>query len=225
MEMMLNIFFSPAKVFEKIKEKPEWLIPMIIVLVVILLSTVITVFLTKDTALAQQEDAMRERGMSDEQIEQAKIFIGGPIAAVLGGVFAVIITVVILLVFSLLINVLIPIFGGASSFKTVFSVVSHAALVRIPSMIVRIILILLTKSLYVSASLALLAPGLGKSSFAYRILAGFDGFVIWEMALVALGISVTNNLSKKNAFILILLIFLVSIFIGAAIGGLGGRPS
>ncbi len=223
--MMLNIFFSPAKVFEKIKEKPEWLIPMIIVLAVILLSTVITVFLTKDTALAQQEDAMRERGMSDEQIEQAKQFIGGPIAAVLGGVFAVIFTVVILLVFSLLINVLIPIFGGASSFKTVFSVVSHAALVRIPSMIVRIILILLTKSLYVSASLALLVPGMDKGSFAYRILAGFDGFVIWEMALVALGISVTNNLSKKNAFILILLIFLVSIFIGAAIGGLGGRPS
>lgn len=223
--MMLNIFFSPAKVFEKIKEKPGWIKPLIVVLVVIILSAAITVFLTKDTALAQQEEAMRERGMSDEQIEQAKQFIGGPIAAVLGGVFAVIFTVAILLVFSLLINVLIPIFGGASSFKTVFSVVSHAALVRVPSVIVRIILILLTKSLYVSASLALLVPGMDKGSFAYRILTGFDGFVIWEMALVALGISVTNNLSKKNAFIIVFLILLVSIFIGAAIGGLGGRPA
>jgi len=208
-----------------LKEKPKWIKPLIIVLVVIVLSAVITVFLTKDTALTQQEEAMRERGMSDEQIEQAKQFIGGPIAAVLGGVFAVIITVVILLIFSLLINVLIPVFGGMSSFKTVFSVVSHAALVRIPSTIIRIILILLTKSLYVSASLALIVPGMDKGSFAYRVLAGFDGFVIWEMALVALGISITNNLSKKNAFILIFLILLVSIFIGAALGGLGGRPA
>jgi hypothetical protein len=222
---LLNIFFSPTKVFEQLKEKREWIRPLVVVLVLIALSAVITFYVTRDTALARQEEIMRERGMSEEQIEQAKQFTSGPIAAVLGGVSAIIITVMILLIFSLLVNVLIPVFGGASSFKAVFSVICHAALVRIPSTIIRMILIAVTGSLYVSASLALLVPGMDKMSFAYRVLAGFDGFVIWELALVALGISITNNISKKNAFILVFLILLVSIFIGAALGGLGSRPA
>jgi uncharacterized membrane protein YkgB len=72
----------------------------------------------------------------------------------------------------------------------------------------------------VTTSLALLAPNLAKNSFGYQLLAGFDFFIIWEMILVAMGISITNNITRKNAYILIGVIWVISIFIQAGFGSI-----
>jgi len=223
MGYLLNIFYSPGKVFEKLKEKPEWLKPLVIVMVVTALTAAIAVYLTRDTTIARQEEILRERGMTDEQIEQAKQFMTGPLVAISGAIGAIVFTTILMLIFAAIINILIPVFGGKGSFRSVFSVVSHAALIRVPSSILRLILMALTKSLYVTASLALMVPNLPKTLFVYKVLTGFDLFVIWEMIIVALGISITNQVQKKNAYVLVALIFIVSVFVGVALSGLGGR--
>lgn len=222
MKNFIDIFLNPSSVFNNIKEKPEWFKPLAVVLVLLCILSLITVSTTRDLITAQQIDAMKERGMTDEQIEKAMKFTSGPfiyISTVLGTIIGV---TIILLLFALLLNLFIPITGGEGSYKLVFSVVTYSALIKIPAHLLRWILIMLKHSLQVSTSLALFVPNLPLKSFAYRLLSSFDFFIIWEMILVAMGISITNNLKKGNAYILVFTIWLASVFLGIGLGGLFG---
>jgi hypothetical protein len=220
---ILDIYFAPSKVFNALKEKPQWIIPLVVVLLVVAVTAVVTVSLTRETIIARQEEMFQERGMSEEQIEQARQFTSGPIMMISSAISAALITAVLLVVFALVVHLFIPLFGGESSFKKVFSVICFSALVTVPAAILKIILIAITGSPYITTSLALLAPDLAKSSFTYQLLSGFDLFVIWEMVLVSMGISITNNLLRKNAYMLVFLIWFISIFIGIGLGNIFGR--
>ncbi|MGB3477603.1 MAG: YIP1 family protein [bacterium] len=222
MEKIVSVFTAPTKVFTDLKEKPEWAKPFIIVLIIIALSSAFTVMLTKDAIITKQEEALRERGLSDEQVEQAKKFIQGPLPIVFGGIGGAIVVAVLLLLFAVVLNVLVPVFSGTSAFKSVFSVVSFSALIMVPAAVLKLILIAITKSPNVTTSLALLTPTMEKTSFFYQFLAGFDFFVIWEMILVAIGISIVSGVKKQNAYILVFLVWFVSIFVGIGLGALRG---
>lgn len=224
MDKIINIFFSPSKVFPSLKEKPSWAMPLAIVLVFVALTAVVTVIATKDMAQARQEEMLKERGLTDEQIQQAKTFMSGPMPVVFGAIFAIIVTTIILLLFALLINVLIPPLGGAGGFAKVFSVVSYAALVKVPGSIIRIILVLMTKSLYATTSLAAFTPNLARHSLVFQLLTNLDIFIIWEMLLVSLGIHITNDLKKNNSYLLIFGIWVGSIILGIALGSLTPGP-
>jgi hypothetical protein len=220
---IMDIYFAPSRVFKALKEKPRWIMPFIIVLVVVALTAALTVHFSRDAIMARQEEAMIERGLTEEQMEQARQFTTGPIIMVSSAVGALFFTVVLLLLFALIVNLFIPLFSGESGFKTVFSVICYSALIAVPAAILKLILIAITKSPFVTTSLALLVPNLAKESFTYQLLSGFDFFVIWQMVLVAMGINITNNVPKKNAYILIFIIWFVSIFIGIGFRGIFGR--
>ena len=220
---ILNIYFAPSKVFNALREKPQWITPFIIILVVVAITAAVTVSLTRETIIAGQEEVFEERGLTEEQIEQARQFTSGPAILISSVLSAVIFTAILLLVFALVTNLFIPLFGGESGFKKVFSVICFSALVTVPAAILKLIMIAITKSPFVTTSLALVVPNLAKTSFLYQLLAGFDFFVLWEMILVAMGISITNSVVKKNAYILVFMIWIISIFVGVGLGSIFGR--
>jgi hypothetical protein len=220
---ILDIYFSPRKVFNTLKEKPRWIMPLVIVLVVVALTAVVTVSLTRETIIAGQEELFQERGLSEEQIEQARQFMSGPILMISSAINAALFTAVLLLVFTLVLNLFIPLFGGESGFRRVFGVVCFSSLVVVPAAILKLIIVVMTRSPFVTTSLALLTPNLAKDSFIYQFLAGFDLFVIWEMILVAMGIGIVNNLARKNAYVLVFTIWFISIFIGIGLRSIFGR--
>jgi len=226
MGSLMNIFWSPTKVFSSLKEKPQWAMPFIIILIWIALTAASTVLITRGSpeALGQQEEMMRERGMSEEQIEQAMQIARGPIPVIAGGIAGAIVFAIRLVLFTLILNLFIPLFGGTSGYKVVLTVVSYSSLVTIPGSILRLILMAITKSPFVTTSLALLAQDLERTSFLYGFLSAFDFFILWEMALVALGISLVSNVKKQNAYILVLIIWFISIFIGIGLQSLGSGP-
>ncbi|MCX7995245.1 MAG: YIP1 family protein [candidate division WOR-3 bacterium] len=220
MKNFINIFIKPSTVFTGIKEKPDWFKPLAVVLISICIISLLNISTSRDLIIAQQIEAMKERNMTDEQIEQAVKFASGPFIYVSTVIGTIISVSVILMIFALLLNIFIPVAGGEGSYKLVFTVVSYAAMVKIPAYLLRWILIMIKNSLQVSTSLALFVPGLPSKSFAFRLLASFDFFIIWEMILVAMGISITNNLKKENAYILVFAIWIVSIFISIGLGHL-----
>lgn len=197
--------------------------PLVIVLVVVALTAVVTVSLTRETIIAGQEELFQERGLSEEQIEQARQFMSGPILMISSAINAALFTAVLLLVFTLVLNLFIPLFGGESGFRRVFGVVCFSSLVVVPAAILKLIIVVMTRSPFVTTSLALLTPNLAKDSFIYQFLAGFDLFVIWEMILVAMGIGIVNNLARKNAYVLVFTIWFISIFIGIGLRSIFGR--
>jgi hypothetical protein len=226
MSNLINVFWSPTRVFSSLQEKPKWTMPFIIMLIWIAFVAGSTVLITRGNpeTMAQQEELMRERGMNEEQIEQAMQVAKGPIPVVAGGIMGAIVFAIRLLLFALILNLFIPLFGGTSGYKMVLTVVSFSALVTIPGSILKLILMGISGSPFVVTSLAVLLPSAQRTSFLYGFLNGFDLFVIWEMILVAIGISCTNSIKKNNAYILVFLIWFVSIFIGIGLQTLGGGP-
>jgi hypothetical protein len=219
MKNIINIFTQPSTVFISVKEKPEWSKPLTILLVVLTILSILSILTTRDLINARQIEAMKARNMTDEQIEQAMKFASGPMIVIFGAIGTIIGTLLILLIFAGILNLLIPVFGGSGDFRTVFTVVTYAGLVKIPGQLLRWILIMLKHSLKVSTSLALFLPVLEPNSFAYRFLNGIDFFIIWEIILVATGISITNNLKKQNAYILVFALWVLSVFLGAGLEG------
>lgn len=225
MNELLNIFTAPRKTFTGLKEKPKWATAFVIVLIVVAIVAAFTISMTRKTVMVGQREAMEERGLSEEEIERAMKFTQGPVAIVGAAVGGAIFIAIILLLFALVINLFIPLLGGKSLYRTIFSVVCFSALIKVPAAALKLILIAITKSIYVTTSLALLVPNLAKTSFAYQLLSGFDFFIIWEMILVSLGISITSGIKQKNAYILVFIIWIATLFIGIGIGGIfGPRP-
>jgi hypothetical protein len=222
MDKLVDVFFAPVRLFTGLKEKPKWIMPFIIVLVIIAIAASASIILTKDTIIAKQEEALRERGADEEQIARTKEFMQGPLPAVFGGISGGIVLGIILLLFTVVLNLFIPVFGGTSGFKSVLSVVSFSALIKVPSAILKIVLMAITKSPFVTTSLALVTPNLERTSFVYQLLAGFDFFIIWEMILVAVGINIISSVKKQNAYILVFLVWFISLFIGIGFSLLRG---
>lgn len=222
MGRMLDIFFAPTKVFTYLKEKPQWAAALIIVLIVVTVVAAVSVGIAREAILERQAEAMRERGLTEEQMEQALSVASGPLLYISSAVGAAIFTALLLVVFAFVLNVFIPVFGGTAAFKTAFSLVCHTALVKVLAAIVKLILIIITKSIFVTTSLALLVPNMARESFGYQLLMGCDFFVIWEMILVAIGINITNNVPKKSAYILVFIVWVASLFVGALLGTLRG---
>jgi hypothetical protein len=219
---MLDVFFAPTKVFTYLKEKPRWAVAFVIVLVVVTVVAAVSVGVAREEILGRQAEAMRQRGLTEEQMEQALSVASGPLLYISSAIGAAIFTALLLVVFAFLLNVFVPVFGGTAAFKTVFSLVSHTALVRVLAAIVKLILIIITKSIYVTTSLALFVPSMARESFGYQLLNGCDFFIIWEMILVAIGINITNNVPKKSAYVLVFIIWVASLFVGASLSTLRG---
>lgn len=215
---VFDIYFSPTNYFNKLKEKPQWLIPLIIIIVVAILMTIITLItFGPEKRIAQ----LKEQNLPPEQIERAEQFMKGPIANIISLVTVIIIIPAMLLIIALIFNFLIPLMGSTGKYLMTFSIIVGAALVRIPAMIVRQILIFIKGTPFVHTSFALFVPMISKNTFIFRLLSKLDFFTIWEVALIALGLQTVYAIKDKKSYYLVfglwlLYIIVTSIFSGRA---------
>jgi hypothetical protein len=212
---IFDIYFSPTKYFTRTKEKPKWLIPIIIIVVVaILLTLVVMSTFSPEQKLAQ----LRERNLTPEQMERAQHFMNGPFAMISGIVSAIIVVPLALLIAALVFNFLLPLIGTNGVFLVTFSTVVGAALVRIPGMIIRMILILIKKTPFVHTSFALFFPMLSKGYF-FRLMSKLDFFTIWEVALIGLGLKTIYSIKDKRSYYLVFGVWLLYIIITSIFPG------
>jgi len=219
-----EIYSAPTKVFTKLSEKPKWLIPLIIVVIVSLLLTLVAVSkINWDEQKAKITEMMQSRNVPQERIDQTLRSMT-PTTGLIRSVIAVLIfTLLGILIFTFLLNVLIPLLGTPGSFKKTLSVTTNSALVRIPGAVVKAILIFIKGSPEVYTSLVLLFPKMQHKGFLFNFLARIDFFAIWELILVGLGLKVLFNISGKKTYYIVfglwLLYIIVSSIFPARFGG------
>ncbi|MCX7784802.1 MAG: YIP1 family protein [candidate division WOR-3 bacterium] len=213
-----DIYLAPKRFFIQLKTKPQWVIPLILVVISsIIVAMVALATYSPEERLAQ----LRERNLTPEQLERAEKVISGPMVWISAIVAAVIFTPILLLITSVIINFLIPLLGSNSNFLITFGCITSAALVRIPSMFVKVILMLIKGTPFVHTSFVLFFPMLSKESFLFRLLSRIDFFTIWEIVLIALGLQTVYELKDKRSYYLIfgiwlLYIIIISLFPGRA---------
>lgn len=216
MKKIMDIFFSPVGVFKQLNEKPDWLLPVAITIVIVLIFSMIA--LPKVIIPERSKKIMGMERLTPEQKDKAleslegiRPYIITPISIVVFTFFFIFIkTGVFFLIFSL--------FGARAIFKKALAVISYSFLIGIPETILKTILMLIKGSTKVFTSLALLVPNLGFESHIFRFLAKFDIFTIWNLILISLGFAVIYKIKERKSFAIVFGFWLLWLLLQFAVG-------
>lgn len=217
---LVRVLFSPGEVFERVRERPKFLLPWIGLSVVIILIAYMMMPYTQAaiaSRMAQLAQQNPQAAANAAKFQSIGIF------------FAPIFLLVGLLISAVLLWLLVTLFAGVESqFVTLLSLSTYVA---VPTILLQIagLIVLKMKGLDAIASpddlrpplgLNLLAPSTG--GFVGALLAGINPFALWGMVLTAIGIQVTHKTSKGAAYTVAILATLIGVVLSAALAGLGG---
>jgi hypothetical protein len=215
---VLRVLFEPSAVFERVREKPSFLLPFLAICAVQVVLYFVNLPFLKAGMAAQM--ASRPAGGPDPAsflwIGALFIPVGIAIALVLGG---------------FILWVLVSLFGGEAKFGTLLSVATFAS---VPSVILLSIVgtvvlhmqgvgqIASPQDMQPALGLDLLAPG--AKGFVGAALKAVNPFGIWGLVLTAIGVSTTHRLAKSTGSAIATISFLIGVAIAGMFAGLfGGR--
>ena len=225
---MFGIYTAPTSTFAKLREKPKWLVPLIIAAVATMAAAAVaTQYVDWEEQRATAVERMEERGMTEEQMDEAlermEAFSTNPVMRYGLPVLGALVTYLVSMFFlSLVYNIALPLVGAPGNYMKTLSVVTHAGLVAVPAALVRIVLMLLRGSAEVSTSLLLAFPDVG-SRFLGVVLGRIDLFTIWQVILVGLWLKVVFDVKGSRSYWLAAAVWLLITLVFGALALLGGR--
>jgi len=213
---VFKVLYEPTAVFERVRERPTFLMPFLVICVVQLAVFFFNMPFMKAGMAAQM--ATRPAGGPDP----SKFLWIGAIFVPLG-------IGLILVIAGGLLWVLVSIFGGEAKFGTLMGV---SALSAIPSTILLSIVgtvvihlqgtgqITSMQDLQPALGLDLLIPARG---FLGAVLKGINPFSIWGLVLTAIGVSTTHRLSKSTGYVVAAVSLAIGLCIAGVFGAIGNR--
>jgi hypothetical protein len=217
LQRIIGVFTVPTKTFEKIDKKPDWIIPLAIVIVITMLFTYFSMPYIMEEKMVQQQEELVNSGLSQEEMDRA-LEIGKKFGVIFGfigsGVGVIVVILVTVLILKFVGNV---IFSGSGNYKSMFSVYTYASLVGALGLLIKLPLVLQQQTYDIHFSLASFLSTDQSKTFLYNFLKMFELFSIWQYILVAIGFAVVFRLSLKKAGWAIVVIFLIYSSIAAAL--------
>jgi len=205
----LGIFTAPSSVFEELARRPTWLAALLLITFsIMVLNGVVIWSKTGEAATRQQiQEALEKRGQTlppeavDSQIAiyryaaPVSVLVVLPLATLgLAGL--------VYLIFSIAL-------GGEGTFRQTFSVYTHVSLIGIVGAAVATGMVFLKGNLKSSTALSAFLPFLEETSFAYKFFQGMDLFILWQLAVVAIGMGIINKMATRKAATIIFSVYLV----------------
>ncbi|MCS7250524.1 MAG: YIP1 family protein [candidate division WOR-3 bacterium] len=206
--MIFDIFLNPRNYFLKLKEKPIFIIPLIIILVFTLIQSYTAI---RYTNISEVIKRMEERGAPREQIERAEEFMRRPARIIIGLVSALIFTLLFLLIISLIFNFSLPLLGSEGNFSKTFAIVCGSSLVTALGSLIRSIIIIIRQSPFVNTSLALFLPT--EKGLLFSFLSRFDFFTIWQIILIAFGLKIVFDIKGNKSYYFVIGLWLLWVII------------
>ena len=207
---LAKVLFEPTAVFERVREKPSFLMPFIGLSIVQMVVTALNLPFVK--AMMQARMASAPAGGPDP----SKFAVIGIATAPIG-------IAVILVIIGFVLWVLVSIMGGEAKFKTLMSVGAYSA---VPSVVLLNLvgaLILRLKGVESVTSPMDMQPAIGldlvmpgATGFLGAVLKGINPFSIWALVLTAIGVSTTHRLSKGTGYTVATISFLLGLLLGAS---------
>ena len=212
-QSIIGVFVNPRKTFEGMAAKPRFLIPLILV-VVAQAAFAVAIFqsgIVKSDAIAKME----AKGKSPEMVEAMEKFFDSPAAPVIGATTAAVVTAFVLLFNSAILFFIGNLMLGARlRFQHYLCVATHAAVVALVDVGVKLGLALGKGTLDIRLGLGnLFGEDLG---FLGRFLDTLSNpLMLWSCAVSAVGVSVF----AKKSFSFGVLVVLPAFLIGAVLAG------
>lgn len=189
----LGIITSPQDTYRAIVATPRWLGMLVLVTVLIAVFTALpmTTEAGREATLRSQVEGMESFGMtvSDQTYENmrrgmamAPYTTGGSILVV-SPLFTVLFAGILYVVFNVAM-------GGDATFRQVFAVMVHASVISALQQLFTGPINYFRGSVTSATNLAVLLPMLDPKSFAGRLAAMIDLFLIWYLLVLAIGLAV-----------------------------------
>jgi len=212
-QRIIGVLFSPDATLASIARRPDWVLPLVILLIMSLGAGVI-IAQHVDFGAAAREAMEQNKNASPEQIDRGvKMAAGiGKVATylspVLSAIGLLIIAGVLLLAFRL--------FGGEGDFKQAFSVTCYSSMPGVIKSIIMMIIIVAKGGIIPGQELAtLVRSNLGflvdykANPMAFAVLSSIDIFSLWFLALMIIGFAYLARVSRVKSAVVIISLWLV----------------
>ncbi len=210
-EKIFNVFVAPQKTFESVDRKPDWLVPMAIVVIIAIFYSIMIMPIAMNEGMDKQRVKMEERGMSPDEIDRAmemgKKF--GNVFGIVGGSVGPILY--LLLIAGLFLFIGNTILAGQTTYTRMLSVVSYTSLIGSVGSLILLPLILSKKTMEVSFSLASFLSVESSESFLYQLLKKIDFFTIWQIIVAGIGFAIIYKFTTKKGIAAIAGLYIVII--------------
>jgi hypothetical protein len=212
----LKVLFAPGKVFASIREKPNWILPLIIFLVLasaatmILFPTIRTEILNNITS---NPDLSEERRALIMEQASSRLTLGWILVP--GLLFQAISFFAIGAVFFFVGNILL---GGEGKFSQMLSVTGLAQLVAVPEHLIKVPMILAKHTMKVHTDLSLFLPVSMEDNFLFKLFSQLDLFSFWKVFLIGLGMAVLYKFTTKKSMTAAFVVWGIYIIIAAVMG-------
>ncbi len=219
---IIGVFLSPSATFAAVRQRPNWLVPAIIIVLISLGQ----VHLMKPVIQKEQQtriiEKMEEKGVPQEQIDNT---LEKSMKAMNYTIYP---TVVIVTFINFLIGAAIWFFVGRTilgadvKYAQMLGVNVYRYFITTLGGLIKLPIILAKQTLNVHFSLATFLPDAQKETFLYKFLAQVEVFNIWSIAVLCIGIAVVTRTDVKKIWpwvvILFVLWYVVSIGVGSLVG-------
>ncbi len=193
MSHLINIFVEPGKTFAELKEKPSFLLPLALMIVLTVVMTLFYFNKVDGSWLTEHQLSMSGNEMSSAEIEQAKKMMpSAPTMGIFGAVFGPIFIVLVTMLVALYYLVAGKITGNAVSFKHAMSLVTWSSVPSLLGMVVAIVGIAMMAPQTALESLMLtnVDPLLVQLPYDHTwssLAKNFNLLSLWSVLLVAIG--------------------------------------
>ncbi|MEW5797249.1 MAG: YIP1 family protein [Candidatus Zixiibacteriota bacterium] len=201
-----DIFFAPIQALEDFKKKPNWVVPFVLCLIVIVVASGLPY---KQNAKAQFDMMSTSTTLPPQVIEgmRSSAENPSPITNTIGGVIGFSVVSLISALLAWVIGSFI--FGQKARYVHVWAVGLLVGLVPAIGTLLRSVLIVAKDSILVSLGPAALMAGSDFTSFVYSFLYFADVFAIWGIILGGLGYAAIFGLSRGKGMTISVIVWLI----------------
>jgi hypothetical protein len=217
-QRIIGVLFSPDATFASIARRPDWVVPLVLILVLALANGIL-VASRIDFGAPAREAMAQNKNMTQEQMDRAeKMSVGiGKVAKFIAPVFSAL----AMLIVAGAILVAVRLMGGEGDFKQAFSVTCYAWIPNVLQSIVLTIIIFARGSTAINptafptmirSNLAFLVD-MKTQPMAFALLSSLDLFTIWVIVLLIIGFAYVGRVSKVKSSVAVLSLWVLSVLL------------
>ncbi|PTM54751.1 YIP1 family protein [Desmospora activa] len=207
---LLGMILEPGKQFERIRERPVIVVPLLIVLLLMGLASVATV-----EPMMELPEMQAQMELIGEDLLRNSTYIFTPISTV----FVLLLSILFTSFCQWLLTLL---FQGSARFSQIFSLNTHLSIFGILSIVVYAAFLWVVG---VSESAAVYPTSLGAllpaTGFVGGVLAGIEVFAVWQLIVGAWGLSAIARISSGKAWVAAVVPFVIVLLLTAGMVAIG----
>jgi hypothetical protein len=215
-QRIIGVLFSPDATFASIARKPDWVVPLVLIMI-LALGNGFLIASRIDFGAPAREAMAQNKNMTQEQMDRAeKMSVGmGKVAKFI----APVIMVIVFLVVAGALLLAVRLMGGEGDFKQAFSVTCYAWLPNVLQSIILTIVILAKGLTGINPQTipTILRSNLGflvdmkTQPMAFALLSSLDLFTIWVVVLLVIGFAYVGRISKTKSAVAVVSLWAVTI--------------